>query len=186
VGADASRVRRRGDADRRLDGNRRHLADRGLDVPERQSGLESDPIWVETGGDYYDLPRDQHPRQGSAFHWSVLTLTGYDLAYRQSQGWDAVKPNVFAWDPPEEGFGATVATLGDMFDAVDLKYRVEVGETHNINALLPEYQPRTLVIHIENDMWLPIDKARDSVALIPGAQIATETSPIPTTPSSAC
>jgi pimeloyl-ACP methyl ester carboxylesterase len=143
-----------------------------------KAALESDPIWVETGGDYYDLPRDQHPRQGSAFHWSVLTLTGYELAYRQSQGWDAVKPNVFAWDPPEEGFGATVATLGDMFDAVDLKYRVEVGETHNINALLPEYQPRTLVIHIENDMWLPIDKARDSVALIPGAQIATETSPI--------
>ncbi|WP_297975895.1 alpha/beta hydrolase, partial [uncultured Amaricoccus sp.] len=143
-----------------------------------KAALESDPVWIETGGDYYDLPREQHPRQGPAFHWSVLTLTGYDLAYRQSQGWDAVKPNIFAWTPPEEGFGDSVAALGEMFDAVDLKYRVEVGETHNINDLLPGYEPRVLVIHIENDMWLPIDKARESVALIPGAQLATEWSPI--------
>ena len=143
-----------------------------------KAGLESDPVWIETGGDYYDLPKEEHPFKGPAFHWSVLTLTGYDLGYRQSQGWEAVKPNIFAWDPPEEGFGTTVDDLGRMFDAVDLKYRVEVGETHNINALLPGYQPRVLVIHIENDLWLTIDKTRESVALIPGAQLATEWSPI--------
>lgn len=143
-----------------------------------KAALESDPIWRETGGSYYDLPKDQHPTQGPAFHWSVLSLTGYELGYRQSTGWDAVKGSIFAWDSPEEGFGDTVAALGNMFDAVDLKYRVEVGETHNINALLPGYQPRVLVIHIENDTWLTVDKARESVALIPGAQIATETSPI--------
>ena len=71
-----------------------------------------------------------------------------------------------------------MAALGAIFDAVDLKYRVEVGETHNINALLADYQTRTLVMHIENDQWLTVDKARESVALIPGAQIITETSPI--------
>ena len=145
-----------------------------------KAGLVSDPIWVETGGDYYDLPLDQHPRQGSAYHWSILSLTGYDLNYRGSQGWDAVKGSVFAWEPPADdpGFGDGVAALGALYDAVDLKYRVEVGETHNINALLPDYETRTLVMHIENDQWLTVDKARESVALIPGAQIVTETSPI--------
>jgi len=143
-----------------------------------KAGLVSDPIWVETDGDYYDLPLDQHPRQGSAYHWSILSLTGYDLNYRGSQGWDAVKGSVFTWEPVEDGMGDAVAALGAIYDAVDLKYRVEVGETHNINALLPDYETRTLVMHIENDQWLTVDKARESVALIPGAQIITETSPI--------
>ncbi|HOU24756.1 MAG TPA: galactose-1-phosphate uridylyltransferase, partial [Anaerolineae bacterium] len=44
----------------------------------------------------------------------------------------------------------------ETFDAVDLKYRVEVGEKHNINEYLPDYQPRTMVIHIENDQWLAL------------------------------
>lgn len=143
-----------------------------------KAGLEGDPIWQKTGGRYYDLPKAEHPVQGPAFHWSMLSLTGYDLAHRQSLGWDAVKGSVFAWDPPEPGFGADVERLGRTFDAVDLKYRVEVGERHNINAYLPDYQPRTMVIHIENDQWLTVDKARESVGLIPGAQLATETSPI--------
>ena len=162
-----------------VDRDRRYCADRGLDLPERQGRARVRP----------DLDRDEAATtttcrrrsirgRGPAFHWSVLTLTGYDLGYRQSQGWDAVKPNIFAWDPPEEGFGADRGRRSaTMFDAVDLKYRVEVGETHNINALLPDYEPRALVIHIENDLWLTIDKARESVALIPGAQIATETEP---------
>ncbi|MBP7001782.1 alpha/beta hydrolase [Amaricoccus sp.] len=143
-----------------------------------KAGIEGDPVWQKTGGRYYDLPKDQHPIQGSAFHWSVLQLTGYDLAHRQSLGWDAVKGDVFAWDPPEPGFGDGVMALGRLFDAVDLKYRVEVGERHNINEYLPDYEPRTMVIHIENDQWLTIDKARESVGLIPGAQLATERSPI--------
>ena len=143
-----------------------------------KAGLEGDPIWQRTGGRYYDLPKDQHPVQGPAFHWSMLSLTGYDLAHRQSQGWDAVKGSVFAWEPPEDGFGADVAALGETFDAVDLKYRVEVGETHNINDYLPAYEPRAMVLHIENDQWLTVDKARESVALIPGAQLALESSPI--------
>ena len=143
-----------------------------------KAGLEGDPIWQRTGGRYYDLPKAEHPVQGPAFHWSMLSLTGYDMAYRQSQGWDAVKGSVFAWEPPEEGFGADVMALGATFDAVDLKYRVEVGETHNINQYLPAYEPRTMVLHIENDQWLTVDKARESVALIPGAQLALESSPI--------
>lgn len=143
-----------------------------------KAALESDPVWRETGGDYYHLPKEEHPLQGPAFHWSMLSLTGYDLAHRQSLGWEATKGSVFAWDPPEEGFGDAVAGLGGMFDAVDLKYRVEVGETHNINGLLDGYEPRTLIVHIENDNWLTVDRARESAELIQGAEIVTESSPI--------
>lgn len=145
-----------------------------------KAAIEADPIWQETGGRYYDRPKSQHPTQGPAYHWSQLSLTGYDLAYRQGQGWDAVKGSVFAWSPPEgeEGFGAAVAALGALYDAVDLHYRTRVGEAHNINAHLPDYRTRTLIIHIENDQWLPVDRARESAALIPGAQIATQASPI--------
>ena len=143
-----------------------------------KAGLESDPVWVKTKGDYYDLPKDKHPRQGPAFHWSMLQLTGYELGHRQSLGWDRVKGSVFTWEPPEEGFGADVAQLGAQFDAVDLKYRVEVGEIHNINAYLKDYKPRTLILHVENDQWLTVDKAREAADLIQGAEIVTEKSPI--------
>lgn len=143
-----------------------------------KAGLESDPIWRETGGDYYALPKSKHPVQGPAYHWSVLNLTGYDLNYRQSQGWDAVKGLVFAWEPSEEGMGDSVMQLGRTFDAVDLKYRVEVGERHNINPLLPGYDTRLLAMHVSNDQWLTADKARESVQLIPGGQLVEEASPI--------
>ena len=143
-----------------------------------KAGLESDPIWRATGGDYYDLPKSQHPVQGPAYHWSVLNLTGYDLNYRQSQGWDAVKGLIFTWQSPEDGMGAGVMDLGSKFDAVDLKYRVEVGERHNINAYLPDYPTRLLAMHVSNDQWLTADKARESVQLIPGGQLVEEKSPI--------
>ncbi|WP_198666237.1 alpha/beta fold hydrolase [Tropicimonas sp. IMCC34043] len=144
-----------------------------------KAGLESDPIWRATGGDYYALPKSEHPVQGPAYHWSVLNLTGYDLNYRQSQGWDAVKGLVFTWGSPEQtGMGAGVMELGAKYDAVDLKYRVEVGERHNINALLPEYKTRLLAMHVSNDQWLTADKARASVQAIPGGQLVEEESPI--------
>ena len=143
-----------------------------------KAGLESDPIWQETGGDYYDLPVDQHPRQGPAYHWSVLNLTGYDLSYRQAQGWDTVKGLVFAWEPDQEGLGDTVMAQGAVYDAVDLKYRVEVGERHNINDLLSEYPTRALVMHVENDQWLISDKTVEAVQQMPGAQLIMASSPI--------
>jgi hypothetical protein len=71
----------------------------------------------------------------------MLSLTGYQLNHRQSLGWDAVKGSVFAWDPPEPGFGDAVEVLGQQFDAVDLKYRVEVGETHTSTRCCPTTEP---------------------------------------------
>jgi pimeloyl-ACP methyl ester carboxylesterase len=146
-----------------------------------KAALEADPVWVQTQGNYYHLPKDKHPNKGVEYHWSVLSLTGYDLAHRQSQGWDTVSKEVFSWQPdPRMGknAGTNLANLARIFDAVDLWYRDTVGEIHNINALLPGMKPRTMVVHIENDQWLISDKARAAAQAIPGGQYVSLTSPI--------
>lgn len=146
-----------------------------------KAALESDPVWRETGGDYYDRPKEQHPNKGVEFHWSVLSLTGYQLSHRQSLGWNAVSSDVFAWESdPRMGAnaGKGLARLAGLFDAVDLWYRDTVGERHNVNALLPGMQPRSLVVHVDNDQWLIADKARAAAQAIPGGQYAGFSSPI--------
>ncbi len=141
------------------------------------AAIESDPVWRETGGNYYDLPKDQHPNQGVAFSWSVLGMTGFDLAYRSTQSWDAVQKEVFFWKPTGDESAGVMAKTKD-YDAVDLFYRNAAGNTYNINADLHRITARTLVIHVENDLWLNITKARAAVDRIPGAQLVTLTSPI--------
>ncbi|MBA2963782.1 MULTISPECIES: alpha/beta hydrolase [Ramlibacter] len=138
-----------------------------------KAALESDPVWVATKGDYYKLPKEQHPNKGVEFHWSMLSITGYDLNYRQSQGWDAVSKEVFTWEPdPRMGSnaGANLKNLAKLFDGVDLWYRDTVGEIHNVNKLLPQMKARTLVVHVDNDQWLISDKARAAAQAIPGGQ----------------
>jgi homoserine acetyltransferase len=138
-----------------------------------KAALESDPVWIETKGDYYKLPKDKHPNQGVEFHWSMLSLTGYQLNYRQSLGWEAVSKEVFTWNSdPRMGKdgGANLKRLANQFDAVDLWYRDTVGEIHNINKLLPGMKARTLVVHIDNDQWLISDKAKEAAQAIPGGQ----------------
>jgi len=146
-----------------------------------KAALEADPVWVKTGGNYYNLPKEQHPNKGVEYHWSVLSLTGYELGHRQNQGWDAVSREVFTWQPDArlgKNGGANLANLAKVFDAVDLWYRDTVGEIHNINALLPGMKPRTLIVHVDNDQWLISDKARAAAQAIPGAQYVSLSSPI--------
>lgn len=146
-----------------------------------KAALESDPVWVRTNGDYYSLPKDQHPNQGVEFHWSSLSLTGYDLSYRQSLGWDQVSREVFTWKPdPQLGpnLGAGLKRFAEQFDAVDLWYRDAVGETHNLNKLLPSMKPRALVVHVENDQWLLSGQAHEAAQSIPGGLYAGFSSPI--------
>lgn len=146
-----------------------------------KAALESDPVWIATNANYYDLPKDQHPNQGVEFHWSSLSLTGFDLPYRQSLGWDEVSKEVFAWNTdPRLGpnLGASLKRLAAQFDAVDLWYRDTVGETHNLNALLPGMKPRTLVVHVENDLWLLAGEARQAAEVIPGGLFVSFSSPI--------
>jgi homoserine O-acetyltransferase len=142
------------------------------------AAIESDPVWQATKGDYYKLPKEKHPLLGMAFGWSVLGLTGYDFAYRTTQSFAAVQPEVFYWDPPNEKAGSSVINRSKLYDAVDLVWRNRVGELHNINAYLGRIQARTMVMHITNDGWLNFKLAERAVDKIPGADLISEESPV--------
>ncbi|HYW64280.1 MAG TPA: alpha/beta hydrolase, partial [Bradyrhizobium sp.] len=142
------------------------------------AAIESDPVWQSTKGDYYKLPKEQHPIPGIAFGWSVLGLTGYDFAYRTTQSFSAVQPEVFYWDPPNEKAGSSVTNRAKLYDAVDLVWRNRVGEIHNVNSYLGRIQARTLVMHITNDLWLNFKLAERAVDRVPGAQLIAEESPV--------
>src|SRR6516165_4041551 len=142
------------------------------------AAIESDPVWQATKGDYYSLPKEKHPLAGVAFGWSVLGLTGYDFAYRTTQSFASVQPEVFYWDPPNEKASLSVMNRSKLYDAVDLVWRNRVGETHNINADLWRIQARTMVMHITNDLWLNFKLAERAVDRIPGADLISEESPV--------
>ncbi|MGV6872252.1 alpha/beta hydrolase [Pseudochelatococcus sp. B33] len=142
------------------------------------AALESDPVWKETGGDYYDRPKDQHPNQGVAFHWSVLSQSGFDLGYRATQPWETVKRDVFFWNPPTPEAGAGMAAMAQNFDAVDLLYRNRTGLDYNINDDLGRSRADTLVLHVKNDNWLVFPLAERAAERIPGARLIGEESPL--------
>lgn len=142
------------------------------------AAIQSDPVWQQTKGDYYGLPKEKHPLMGMAFGWSVLGLTGYDLSFRTTQAFTSVQPEIFYWDPPNEKAGLNVINRSKIYDAVDLVWRNRVGELHNINADLGRIQSRTLVIHIKNDLWLNFTLAEKAVERIPGADLIAEESPV--------
>lgn len=132
------------------------------------AAIESDPVWRETNGNYYHLPKDKHPNQGVMFGWSVLTHTGLDLKFRATQPWAAVQKDVFYWEPKGDE-AATLTQRAKDFDAVDLWYRNVTGTTYNINKDLARIKARTLVVHVDNDQWLVVDTARAAAAAVPGA-----------------
>jgi homoserine O-acetyltransferase/O-succinyltransferase len=143
------------------------------------AAIQSDPVWQQTKGDYYNLPKEKHPLMGMAFGWSVLGLTGYDFDFRTTQTFAAVQPEIFYWDPlPNEKAGLNVINRSKLYDAVDLVWRNRVGETHNINDDLGRIRARTLVMHITNDLWLNINLARKAVERVPGADLIEEESPV--------
>jgi homoserine O-acetyltransferase len=142
------------------------------------AGIESDPKWRETGGNYYHLPREQHPRQGVAFLWSVLLHTGFTFDFRVQQPWDQVRRDVFFWNPPTEADSAGVMTLAGTFDAVDLIYRNRTGLTFNINDQLGRSRAETLVLHIKTDQWLPFRMAERAAGKIPGARLIGRDHPL--------
>lgn len=142
------------------------------------AAIESDPQWRKTGGNYYNLPKSEHPNQGVAFGWSILNLTGFDFGFRSTQDWKKVEPDVFYWNPPNASAGSNIAARAQLFDAVDLIWRNRAGETYNINADLGRITARTLVMHIDNDQWLNFKLAEKTVERIPGADFVHETSPV--------
>ena len=77
-------------------------------------GMQSDPVWRETKGDYYKLPKEQHPNKGMMFGWSILGHTGLSFDLRAKQPWDVVKKDVFYWDPKGDE-GAKLASFESPF-----------------------------------------------------------------------
>jgi pimeloyl-ACP methyl ester carboxylesterase len=142
------------------------------------AAIQSDPVWQQTKGDYYNLPKEKHPLMGMAFGWSVLGLTGYDLSFRTTQAFTSVQPEIFYWDPPNEKAGLNVINRSKLYDAVDLVWRNRVGEIYNINNDLGRIHARTLVMHIKNDLWLNFKLAEKAVDRIPGASLIAEESPV--------
>lgn len=137
------------------------------------AAIESDPVWRETKGNYYHLPKEQHPNQGVAFGWSMLSHTGFGLDFRANSPWSAVEKEVFYWDA-KGNEGASQKAKAAIFDAVDLIYRNRAGGPPvSIQDRLGQIKARTLVLHVENDQWLVSDFARQSAQKIPGAQFAS-------------
>lgn len=137
-----------------------------------QAALESDPLWRKTNGDYYHLPLDQHPKQGLQFMWSRLQLTGFTFPVRSATPWERIEREVFYWEPTGNQTAAWIARTKDE-DAVDYWYRNAAGFDYNINADLKRIKARTLVVHVDTDMWLMVENARKAAKDTPGAVFAS-------------
>lgn len=141
-----------------------------------QAAIESDPMWRKTNGNYYDLPVDQHPKRGLQFMWSRLQLTGLTFPVRTATPWDQIEREVFHWEPKGNQSASWVARVKSE-DPVDFWYRNDSGFNYNINQDLKRIKARTLVVHVENDMWLLVANARQAAKAVDGAVFASFADP---------
>ncbi|NJD25345.1 MAG: hypothetical protein FIB06_08045 [Betaproteobacteria bacterium] len=137
-----------------------------------QAAIESDPVWRKTNGNYYNLPEDQHPKKGLDFMWSTLQLTGYTFPVRSATPWDKLQKEVFYWEPKGDQTAAWIARTKNE-DPVDYWYRNEGGFRYNINKELKRIKARTLVVHVDTDLWLMVANARKAADAVPGAFFAS-------------
>jgi homoserine acetyltransferase len=137
-----------------------------------QAAIESDPVWRKTNGNYYDLPVDQHPKQGLEFMWSILQLTGYTFPVRSGTPWSTLQKEVFYWDPKGDQT-MTYINRTKNEDMVDYWYRNEGGFNYNINKELKRIKARTLVVHVDTDQWLMVENAKKAAQAVPGAYFAS-------------
>lgn len=136
-----------------------------------QAAIESDPVWRQTNGNYYHLPVEQHPKMGLNFMWSVLQLTGYTFPVRSATPWASLQKEVFYWQPKgDETLSWINRTKNE--DPVDYWYRNNAGFSYNINKELKRIRARTLVVHVDTDMWLMVENARKAAQAVPGAHFA--------------
>ena len=141
------------------------------------AAMKSDPAWRDTKGDYYKLPKKDHPNKGMMFGWSVLGQTGLSFDFRNQQSWDVVKKDVFYWEPEGEE-GANLLKKANDFDVNDLIYRNQAGDRYNINDQLHRIKAKTLIIHVENDQWLRYEMAKEAAKKIKGAKLVGFESPL--------
>ncbi len=140
------------------------------------AAMMSDPVWRETQGDYYHLPKDRHPNQGMMFGQSIMGLNLLDLDFRINQGWDQVKMEVFAWDSGQD-VGQFLKESAKILDVNDLLVRNQSQADFDIDRYLPFITCPTLILHVKNDLWLRVQLAEESAKRIPGARFASFESP---------
>lgn len=136
------------------------------------AAMKSDPVWRETNGNYYHLPKKNHPNKGMMFGWSILMHTGMDLDFRIQQGWEEVKKEVFYWEP-KGSEGALLREKGRDYDVNDLIARNSSQDVFHLDEHLAGIRAQTLILHVKNDLWLREKPARDAAAKIPGAEFAS-------------
>lgn len=142
------------------------------------AALKSDPVWRETGGEYYHLPKSEHPNQGMMFAWSLLAHSGMSFAYRNEQPWAQVEKEVFYWEPRGEQ-GAKLAVRARDFDVIDLLKRNRWWtEDFRLHTELGRVRAKTLILHIANDQWLLGETAERSAAAIEGARLLSQPHPL--------
>jgi homoserine acetyltransferase len=134
------------------------------------AAMQSDPVWQKTKGDYYNLPKEQHPNKGMMFGWSVLGETGYSFDFRVKQPWDEVKKEVFYWEPKGDE-GANLISKGKEFDVDDLIFRNQTLDGYDINDQLGRIKAKTLILHVKNDQWLRYILAEGAASKIKGAKL---------------
>ncbi len=139
--------------------------------------MKSDPVWMETKGDYYKFPKEKHPNKGMMFGWSVLNQSGLSFDFRVTQSWDVVRKEVFYWDPGT-GDGAKLVKKAEDYDVNDLLYRNQVLDEYDISGQLHRVKARTLIIHVKNDQWLRYITAEESAKKIKGAKLVGFESPL--------
>ena len=133
------------------------------------AGMQSDPQWRETRGDYYHLPKEQHPNQGMMFGWSILMHNGFDLDFRIDQGWHEVQKEVFSWEPKGDE-GLLLRQKARDYDVIDLLYRNGLQADFDLDPYLPSILCPALILHCTNDLWLRIKLAEQSADRIPAAR----------------
>lgn len=141
------------------------------------AAMKSDPAWRDTNGDYYHLPKDQHPNQGMMFGWSILMHNGMDLDFRIAQGWHEVKREVFYWEPKDDE-GLMLREKARNYDVNDLILRNGSQDRFDLDDHLPSIKAKTLVLHVKNDLWLRVSLAQQAAQKIPGARFASFDSPL--------
>lgn len=141
------------------------------------AGMQSDPAWRDTKGNYYRLPKEKHPNQGMMFGWSILKQTGLTFDLRIQQGMDAVKKEIFYWEPQGDQ-GVNLISSAKDFDVNDLLYRNQAGDQFDIRNQLPRIKAKTLIIHIKNDQWLRYVLAEEAAKKIPGSKLESFESPL--------
>lgn len=141
------------------------------------AAMMSDPVWVDTKGKYYHLPKSKHPNQGMEFGWSILALTGFSFDYQIKLGWEGIKGNVFSWDKREE-MGRDLLSKSKNYDVNDLLHRNKTIFTFDIEQYIERIKAKTLILHVENDQWFRVINARKAAKLIKGSSIYTFESPL--------